>query len=97
MKLTHLSHNRFMVSDADAGKLARASGRPLPRIGYEAEVPLPNGKKAWLIRDHHVSYGSGIGSNKRGWVWSVYSSRDRIVTDDERVKPHQRYGQVYEV
>ena len=90
MKLTHLSHNHFMVSDADAGRLARASGHPLPRIGYEAEVPLPNGKKVWLKRDHSPRH------NKRGWVWAVYSN-SRVVSDEERVKPYERWGQVYEV
>jgi hypothetical protein len=92
MKLTHLSHNHFRVSDADAAKLARASGHSLPRIGYEAEVPLPNGKKAWLKRD----YASTPSPNKRGWVWAI-SSNARIVSDDERVKPYVRWGQVYEV
>ena len=92
MKLTHLSHNHFLISDVDAVRLARASGHPLPRIGYEAEVPLPNGKKAWLKRDH----ASSSSPNKRGWVWAV-SSNARIVSDDERVKPYVRWGQVYEV
>jgi hypothetical protein len=79
MKLTHLSHNHFAISDADAGRLARASGHPLPRIGYEAEVPLPNGKKAWLTRTNTHYRADGT---KRGWSWSVYSN-NRIVSDEE--------------
>lgn len=77
MKLTHLSHNHFMISDADAGKLARAQGRPLPRVGYESEVKLPNGKKVWMNRTSAGSF------NKRGWVWCVYSN-DHIVRPSEK-------------
>jgi hypothetical protein len=74
MKLTHLSQNHFMISDADAGKLARASGHPLPREGYESQVKLPNGVKVWMNRTSTL----GSGFNKRGWVWCVYSNSDVV-------------------
>jgi hypothetical protein len=84
MKLVHLSYNRFMISDADAERLVKGANKtPLPRIGYEAKVMLPNGKKAWLTRDYSYSH------NKRGWIWALYSN-DRIVSDDERTR-YERY------
>lgn len=89
MKLTHIGQNFFKISDIDAGRLVKDARTTLPRHGYEVSVELPNGKKAWLQRSRESSV-------KRGWVWAVYSS-NRIVSDDERVPPFERWGQVYSV
>lgn len=75
MKLTHISHDHYRVSDADAGRLARAVGRPLPRHGYELIVVLEDGRTAALKR---TPYGSGhTDAPKRGWVWCVMPTRPR--------------------
>lgn len=68
MKLTHISHGFYRISDADAGKLARDANTHLPREGYELAVVLPNGDEAWLARTSFKYYQN---SPKRGWVWSV--------------------------
>lgn len=69
MRITHLSYGFYVLSDADAGRLAKDAGTHLPRHGYELGVELPNGLKAWLIRTPAMH---GIRMNKRGWVWAVY-------------------------
>jgi hypothetical protein len=69
MKLTHISHGFYRISDADAGKLARDANTHLPHHGYELAVVLPNGDEAWLART--PSTFSVKNSPKRGWVWSV--------------------------
>jgi hypothetical protein len=71
----HIGHG-YRVTDAFAGKLARAVGKPLPRHGYELAVDLPGGPAAWLTRTpvSHSSYG--FPAPKRGWVWYVHSRQD---------------------
>jgi hypothetical protein len=68
LKMTLISHGHYRVSDKDAGILARAVGRGLPRIGYEMIVKLPDGRKATLLR---TPYSVMTDAPKRGWVWAV--------------------------
>lgn len=71
MKLTYLSHNHYAISDRTAGTLARehATRHRLPRIGYEVDVPLPDGRMAVLARTTLTILDPV--KNKRGWVWTV--------------------------
>lgn len=71
MKMTYLSHDHYRVSDADAGRLARASahGR-LPRPGHSIDVTLPDGARAELLRTPYTRAGH-TDAPKRGWVWAV--------------------------
>lgn len=65
-----ISHGFYRVSDAEAGKLARGVGKPLPSHGRELRVELPDGKLAWLSRTPY-SPRNWTDAPKRGWVWSV--------------------------
>ena len=67
LKMTHLSHGHYRISDADAGRLVRDNGqKSLPRVGWESDVKLPDGRIASLLRTP-MRYGGP----KRGWVWCV--------------------------
>lgn len=75
----HLDHDHYYVTDAEAGRLAKAVNARLPKHGMELHIELPahfrpHGKipTAWLKRTplHH------IGAPKRGWVWSVFPRDD---------------------
>lgn len=70
----------YRVSDADAGRLAKArppaSGNSLPRHGYELPVTLPDGEFAWLSRTPLRTSAYGFKAPKRGWVWYVHADRD---------------------
>ena len=46
----HISHNHYRVSDADAGRLAKAVNAKLPRPGYMLRIELPDGRAADLLR-----------------------------------------------
>lgn len=66
MRLTPIGYG-YRVSDTDAGKLAHAVGRRLPKVNHALSVVLPQGEKAWLARTS-LSQGPG----KRAWVWYVW-------------------------
>jgi hypothetical protein len=79
----HLSHGFFRVSDAVAGRLAKDSGSPLPRLGHYLIVELPRDafpedspfyetKLAELSRTQ-MRYSTS--APKRGWVWAVMPKR----------------------
>jgi hypothetical protein len=73
MKLTYLSHNHYMISDANAGRLAKASpgnAGKLPRVGYERDIILPDGRRATLSRTQQ-SLLDPVPKRARGWVWTV--------------------------
>jgi hypothetical protein len=69
MRLDHISHGFYRVSDRDAARLAKDVGRALPKHGYELGVVLPNGLEAWLARTPTSSIPE---MPKRGWSWSVH-------------------------
>lgn len=82
MKLTHISHGFYRVSDTDAGRLAEWT-RPdfpkraqLPRLGHELNVRMPEGEPAVLTRTRVEHSARGFTPPSRGWVWSVRSSSD---------------------
>lgn len=56
----------YMVTPRTAGELARASGVPLPRHGYEVRVRLPGGEAAHLYRSMHQGR----------MVWTVRSNQN---------------------
>ncbi len=64
-----LSHGFHVVSDKEAGRLAKHLGKKLPAHGRELRVELENGSLAWLTRtpDKHST-----GSPKRGWSWALH-------------------------
>lgn len=64
----HISHGFYRVSDAEAGRLARAVGKHLPKPGMELRVQLPDGRLAWLQRTPMA----GGGPRRRGWVWAIW-------------------------
>lgn len=68
LKMTNIGHGHYKISDADAGRLAREAGRPLPRHGYALIVELPDGRRADLLR---TPYRFAKDAPKRGWVWAV--------------------------
>jgi len=75
MKLKSISGGtHYRISDADAGKLARATGVKLPDWGREVRVQMPSGQLAWLRRE---TYPQRLYTDapKRGWVWIVWDSQ----------------------
>lgn len=68
MKLQNIGYGHYKISDADAGKLAKDAGKPLPHHGYMMTVKLDDGKIAHLLR---TPYAGHKDSPKRGWVWAV--------------------------
>ena len=95
MRLIALGRWGYRVSDTDAGKLANAVGRRLPKWGYELSVVLPHGEKARLSREALVGPGSqdirftvGNPPPKRDWVWYVQlDDADSEVTHRYRKPP----------
>jgi hypothetical protein len=86
MKLKSISGGtHYRISDVDAGKLARGVNAKLPAWGREVRVQLPNGKLAWLRREHYTSR-LYTDAPKRGWTW--------IVWDREALTPNARGGPV---
>ncbi len=77
MKLRHLSHNHYIVSDASAGILVREVNTKLPKPGYEVSVVLPNGMPAWLKRTPYQL-------KARGWVWAVMPKIDGSVGEKRK-------------
>jgi hypothetical protein len=74
MKMTHLSHSHYAISDRSAGQLARSSpgnGGRLPRIGYERYV-ICEGRKYVLKRTTLLCHE--MPARKRRWVWTVMPS-----------------------
>ena len=55
----------YRVTDADAGRLVKALRVPLPRIGYEVQVVLPDGGLAWLSRTPMRTSAYGFKAPKR--------------------------------
>lgn len=67
------------MSDADAGKLARAVGRGLPPFGFLLNVVMPHGEPAMLARttltlERLRGEKFQFRRPRRGWVWFVTSS-----------------------
>jgi len=91
MRLQHIGHNHYRISDADAGRLAKAVGQKLPEHGYELRVELPDGIRAWLSRS---PYRYEKDSPKRGWVWVVFSDE---IHDVARLVKDDRWRPVYEM
>lgn len=80
MKIVYIGGG-YRVSDADAGKLARAVGRRLPPFGFLLNVVMPHGEPAMLARTslpgpHERLHGEKLPFRRprRGWVWFVTSS-----------------------
>jgi len=70
----------YRVSDADAGKLARAVGRRLPPRNRTLSVMMPYGEAAQLTRTtlpptSAEAYGLRFKVPRRGWVWYVHSNK----------------------
>ena len=82
----------YRVTDADAGRLVKALRVPLPRIGYEVQVVLPDGGLAWLSRTPMRTSAYGFKAPKRGWVWYVQANRDlsRYVQRDVASRSRRR-------
>jgi len=81
MKIIYIRYG-YRISDTDAGKLARAVGRGLPRWGHELSVAMPGGEPAVLARMRTISLPPDPNNelpsalSKRGWIWWVASSQD---------------------
>lgn len=74
MKLKSIyGSTHYRISDADAGKLARAAGKPLPGYGRELRVALPSGQLAWLRREHYPKR-LHADAPKREWIWIVWDA-----------------------
>jgi hypothetical protein len=74
IRLAHLSHGFYRVSDADAGRIARHTGmgKKLPPHGRELAAVMPDTQaEVWLART--PTSASLPGGPKRGWVWSIRS------------------------
>lgn len=71
MKLTHIDHGFYRVSDKDAGALVHKipNGR-LPGPGRETRVQLDTGEYGWLQRTAY-SPRCHTDAPDRGWVWAV--------------------------
>lgn len=70
----HLSHGHYLVTDAEASRLALAAGKRVPREGYMLRVALDDGtgRHGDLLRTptaHHPEH-----ANRRGWRWAVMVS-----------------------
>lgn len=79
--MKYISHNHYRVSDAEAGRLVKASGAKLPRHGYAITVVLDDGRYAELLRTPYQHYTD---APKRGWVWAVMPSDKRVAVEDKR-------------
>ncbi len=98
MKLTPIDSGFYLVSDADAGRLAKASPHgELPRHGYQIEVNLPDGRQAILQRTPN-RYGAH--AVKRGWSWAVFRigqgfpklpKRNPTMTTDTKLEAYRRH------
>jgi len=75
VRMMHISHGHYRVSDRDAGALASAAGVSLPREGHAARVHLSDGRLAELLR---TTYSRKLHTDApaRGWVWAVMPTGD---------------------
>jgi hypothetical protein len=71
IKLAHISHGFYRVSDRDAGILAKKVGSKPPNHGMELRVELPDGKLMWLTRTPYSRAGH-TDAPERAWVYAVH-------------------------
>lgn len=73
VKLTPTFGGVSRVSDADAGRLARAVDARLPRLGWELTVDHPRGGRATLRRTQVTAADPGVPEShrRRGWMWTI--------------------------
>lgn len=72
----HMSYGWYLVTDAEARRLARASGQPLPKPGYVQPVRLSYGGP--FIELHRIQLSEQekwTTQRKRSWAWAVGNIR----------------------